>query len=430
VFVDYTYILFDNTNSPLTWTDATAASSDEPESLCNEFVYFFHTGDGTTAIDDSIFTVDLNAKSTVTYSEDFALANAPGTYVVHVDVWHKDHKPDTKQTVIYTVTFIDLCPTATITPSVPVDQSYVLRQLKGGYVFPAFTSDIAYCPFEYTYSVLPASPIIKSVVVDFDGTIDGDAVAPDDYQFTWFNMDVNYAGTYTITVTGTLGVTAPITDTASFELKLIHPCEVATLTADASIFQVVHPRGPAKNIAWTIDTRVTSDIEIGVVCGPIIVEFIKDPATPEVAIDADVFTDTRTGAPSMSFDIETVDFAKVGTYPMLMRAYYQNYPLVVDTDQFNVQIRDPCAPPAWDSSLPTLVDQEYILLAAGKTYSVLSDFTSIQIPSFCPMSLDYIAVKDGDTANPDKFASLITFDGTLDSGATDGVFKFEELVDF
>jgi len=306
----------------------------------------------------------------------------------------------------------------------------VLRQLKGAYVFPAFTSDIAYCPFDYTYSVLPASPIIKSVVVDFDGTIDGDAVAPDDYQFTWFNMDVNYAGTYTITVTGSLGASEQTFDTASFELKLIHPCEVATLTADASIFEVSHPRGPAKNIAWTIDARVTSDIEVGVVCGPIIVEFIKDPDTPEVAIDADVFTDTRTGAPSMSFDIETVDFLKVGTYPMIMRAYYQNYSLVVHTDQFTVTITDPCAPPTWESPLPTLVDQEYILLAAGKTYSVLSDFTSIQIPSFCPMSLDYIAVKDGDTANPDKFASLITFDGTLDSGATDGVFKFEELVDF
>jgi len=150
VFVDYTYNLFDTTNLPLTWTDATAASSDEPESLCNEFVYFFHTGDGTTAIDDSIFTVDLNAKSTVTYSEDFALANAPGTYVVNVDVWHRDHKPDTKQTVSYTVTFTDPCPGATVTAPAVIDNEYYLTTTKLTIPYDAFTVDPAFCPLTKT----------------------------------------------------------------------------------------------------------------------------------------------------------------------------------------------------------------------------------------------------------------------------------------
>ena len=80
VFTDYTYTLFDTTNPPLTWTDASAAASTEPESLCNEFEYFFHTCDGTTAIDTAVFTVDYTAKSKVTYSEDFTLAELPGTY--------------------------------------------------------------------------------------------------------------------------------------------------------------------------------------------------------------------------------------------------------------------------------------------------------------------------------------------------------------
>ena len=67
-----------------------------------------------------------------------------------------------------------------ITASTLVNQSYVLRQPQETYTIPAFTESLGYCPFEYIYSVAPASPDLVNTVVNFDGTMDLDATAPDD----------------------------------------------------------------------------------------------------------------------------------------------------------------------------------------------------------------------------------------------------------
>ena len=48
--------------------------------------------------------------------------------------------------------------------------------------------------------------MIIGEVIDFDGTMDSDAVAPADREFILSSMDVSKAGVYTVTVTGGLGV--------------------------------------------------------------------------------------------------------------------------------------------------------------------------------------------------------------------------------
>ena len=85
-------------------------------------------------------------------------------------------------------------------------------------------------------------------------------------------MDVTYAGDYVITVTGGLGVDDSNNADASFTLSLIHPCDVATLTVDASFLTLDYYRGPVLNKIFTITDKVSSDIEVGVDCGPILIE--------------------------------------------------------------------------------------------------------------------------------------------------------------
>jgi hypothetical protein len=86
-------------------------------------------------------------------------------------------------------------------------------------------------------------------------------------------MDVAYAGDYEVTVTGGLGVDDLNSGEASFTLSLIHPCNVATLTVDASLFTLSHKRGADLFNPFTIADKVSSDIEVGVDCGPIVIEF-------------------------------------------------------------------------------------------------------------------------------------------------------------
>lgn len=203
-----------------------------------------------------------------------------------------------------------------------------MRQPEEAYTIPAFLESLGYCPFEYIYSVAPTIPDIVSTVINFDGTMDSDATAPADREFIWVNMDVAYAGDYLITVTGGLGVDDLNNADASFTLSLIHPCNVATLTVDASFLTLSHKRGPDLNNPFTIAEKVSSDIEIGLNCGPIVIEFFEDPSL--AAIDAEVFTFDQSGAPTLDFVIGTTDSAKVGSYPMLMRATYQNFPTISD----------------------------------------------------------------------------------------------------
>ena len=203
-----------------------------------------------------------------------------------------------------------------------------MRQPEESYTIPTFTESLGYCPFEYIYSVSPALPDIVSTVVNFDGTMDSDATAPDDRQFTWANMDVAYTGDYVVTVTGGLGVDDTNNADASFTLSLIHPCNVATLTLDATFLTLGHKRGADLNNPFTIADKVSSNIEAGVDCGPIDIEFFEDPSL--AAIDADVFSFDQSDAPTLDFVVGTTDTAKVGSYPMLMRATYQNFPTITD----------------------------------------------------------------------------------------------------
>lgn len=133
-------------------------------------------------------------------------------------------------------------------------------------------------------------------------------------------MDVAYAGDFVITVTGGLGVDDSNNADASFTLSLIHPCDVATLTLDATFLPSSHKRGADLTSSFTIADKVSSDIEVGVDCGPIVIEFFKDPSLDP--IDADVFTFDQSSAPTLNFVVGTTDTAKVGSYPMLMKASY------------------------------------------------------------------------------------------------------------
>lgn len=307
------------------WTD-TMVSSSETTAICGAWSYALTMAD-TTPLDVRAFSTDLDATNNFkVYSTDEDMI---GDHTITFKAWQSIYNAVT-DTISYdfVVTIIDRCPTATINPAVLVDQSYVLRQPEEAYTIPTFVESLGYCPFEYIYSVAPAIPDIVSTVVNFDGTMDSDATAPADREFTWANMDVAYAGDYVVTVTGGLGVDDSNNADASFTLSLIHPCNVATLTVDASFLTLSHKRGADLSNPFTIAGKVSSDIEVGVDCGPIVIEFFEDPSL--AAIDAAVFTFDQSGAPSLDFVVGTTDPAKVGSYPMLMRATYQNFPTITD----------------------------------------------------------------------------------------------------
>ena len=309
-----------------TWTDAMVSSS-ETTALCGAWSYALIMVN-TSPLDVRAFSTDLGTTNNFKVSstdEDMI-----GDHTITFKAWQGIYGTVASDIIShdFVVTIIDRCPTATITPSVLVDQSYVLRQPEEAYTIPTFVESLGYCPFEYIYSVTPASPDIVSTVVNFDGTIDSDATAPADREFTWANMDVAFAGDYVVTVTGGLGVDDSNNADASFTLSLIHPCNVATLTVDASFLTFSHKRGADLSNSFTIAGKVSSDIEAGVDCGPIVIEFFEDPSL--AAIDAAVFTFDQSGAPTLDFVVGTTDPAKVGSYPMLMRGTYQNFPTITD----------------------------------------------------------------------------------------------------
>ena len=316
-----------------TWTDTIVTTN---EAICGAWSYSLEMSDGSALT--APFSTDLPALTNFKiFSADEAFI---GSHTLTFRAWQSIYS-DAIDTVehSFTVTIVDRCATATVAAANLVDQSYTLREPQGSYAIEAWTASLAYCPFEYTYTVVPAVPDIRGAVVAFDGTMDGDVTAPADRTFTWESLDVAFAGSYQITVTGGLGVTDANSASDSFLLTLVHPCAVATLGVDASVLDASHKRGVTQTSPFTIAAQVTSNVDPAVDCGPIALAFEQDPSG--AAIDS-IFSFDETAAPALAFVSVTNDPAKVGAYPMGLRATYTNFPGVTTTGAFTVTITEPC----------------------------------------------------------------------------------------
>ena len=112
------------------------------------------------------------------------------------------------------LTIIDPCdePVAVI-PSSLTDQEYTITQAAFDYEIPAYTADPLWCSITYTYTI---------------SAIEGDAIVTLDEatpKFTFFEpnnlaLSGKTQTDYTVTVIGTVGNLTPVSEQASFNLRV------------------------------------------------------------------------------------------------------------------------------------------------------------------------------------------------------------------
>lgn len=97
-----------------------------------------------------------------------------------------------------------------------------------------------------------------------------------------------------------------------------------------------------------------------------------------------------------------MDLAKIGTYPIRFRLFFERYPenFSESVNPFEITVVDKCANP--DSLTPALVvDQEYTISAAPKLYEVAAFQPD---PSWCTVDYSFYA------SSPELEGAVVTFD--------------------
>ena len=125
---------------------------------------------------------------------------------------------------------IEECTPTSISTTAPVLQNVdysVGSGLFTSLVFPQFTSTPAWCEFTYEYASSPAIPPTSGFTFD-----------PVARQYTVLSTDLDIDDTYVITITAVrLNSKTPLAASFSFDLKLVDPCETATLQLDLTFFR-------------------------------------------------------------------------------------------------------------------------------------------------------------------------------------------------
>jgi len=214
--VDYTY----------TWLDTGASSevtSTETEAICGDWAFTLemNTIPTPTVLDARAFFTDLPTSFEYSvYSTDDAMI---GAHDILVTAWQGAYTAYAIQTT-FTVTIIDACEAALITPSSLDDQFYFLTKPQITRTFEAFTSALDYCNSKLTYSLTTQTDGV------YETNLISEDLASKTLELSWFHADKSlYAGVYPLRVKGAYKTNVVYFD---FLLTAIDPCTTATRSVD------------------------------------------------------------------------------------------------------------------------------------------------------------------------------------------------------
>ena len=173
----------------------------------------------------------------------------------------------------FTINIITDCSNpVSLTASAPVNQEYTITDTAKTYQIPAFVWEPPFCPITYTYSV---AAIMGETVVSFDS-------AESVHTFTFHkDNDLSISGpvstTYTITVTGTIGDGATMSEQASFDLLVKNPCidksfvDIQTAPLPTGMTYTLHSFSTASKYSFTHDPFViTTSPIVHTLCGDLV----------------------------------------------------------------------------------------------------------------------------------------------------------------
>ena len=194
------------------------------------------------------------------------------------------------------------------------------------------------------------------------------------YSFKTYDLQSFPAGSYTFRITGTADI---LSTSQTFIMTLVDPCPTSTLTLiEPSLFtdQVAWRREDSV-LSWSTGFLVTQSATVD--CGVVEIEFFNDDST-ESALDQTIFSDDRAEALIFKFTVlQAVNGdLKIGSYPILYRAYLADYPdvKVAQTTPFTVEIVDPCGRQS-DNTLTFSQPED-------QTYTITDNELMYEIPAF------------------------------------------------
>ena len=252
------------------------------------------------------------------YSENFALL---GLQPYTVRAFLTNYPTTTSATKTAQIKFMDPCPDPESVLSVlqtnPADYYYTLQSPKMKFTLKPYVVEPPVCVFVYSCAVTAGARTDLCSIND--GTTQG-VFDPITGNYEFYSIDMaNYTpGSYTFTITGTVGTKSA---TATFVMKLVNPCPTTLLTVNNPapfVTQTYILRDPQINRVWNIATIVTKGTLVN--CGTLIVEFFDN--NTGIVPDPAIFEDSRVPGTNNFASLFTADSLKRGNYPIRYRAYY------------------------------------------------------------------------------------------------------------
>ena len=183
-----------------------------------------------------------------------------------------------------------------------------------------FIVDPPICTVTYSCSVISGPRFDLCAIIDgatkgVFNTITGD------YAFESTDMANYLPGVYQFEITGTVGAKS---DKIVVDIRLVDPCPTTVINLEPSPFvdETYVLRDPTSTQSWDPSNLFTDDSDVD--CGSISLDFLNADGT---VLDPTIFEDKRDLVTQNTFSVlYSEDVTKAGTYPILYRTYYTNYP--------------------------------------------------------------------------------------------------------
>jgi hypothetical protein len=230
-------------------------------------------------------------------------------------------------------------PTVTISPPIVCDSQaeYTCQYIGGPY-----SGNFNLCDFSYSNGALAATG-------DFNPLNGG-------YTFSSNAIDIFPPGIYNFEATVTVGDTEVV---APFTITISDPCAGASLSILNNPFAsgLQYVLGDAANVFVFDNSVILSGTPVD--CGKVVIEILDQGTNlpPVPVADPDFYNLDTTNDGANEFTLGPSDvLGLVGTDTLVFRAYYEKAPgNTVTSPPFDVEIIDPCDPPAGYTPLPQIV---------------------------------------------------------------------------